>query len=197
MALNLPEAALRKLCDFVDLLLKWNRVHNLTSVDDPRKILTHHLLDSLSIAPYVQPTTCIDVGSGAGFPGMVLAICYPDQHWTLVESRSKKAGFLRDAKAHLGVANLSVFDGRIEDYRATANFDTLTARAVTTIKSLLKVSEHLLNPRLRLIAMKGVFPGEEIAALTSHQAGLARVIPVTVPGLDASRHIVVMEGISG
>ena len=156
MDIALGETDVEKLIAYVDYLLVWNKTHNLTAVEDRQKILTHHLLDSLSVNPHIQGATAMDVGSGAGLPGLVLALVRPDSHWTLVESRGKKAGFLREVKARLGMKNLSVFEGRVEDYRGDEIFDTLTARAVTSLSSLLRMTAHLCHPRLRLIAMKGL-----------------------------------------
>ncbi len=197
LKLALADSDLEKLIAYINLLRRWNATHNLTALDDREKILTHHLLDSLSIAPHTRGPAAMDVGSGAGFPGAVLALVHPDEHWTLVESRSKKAGFLREVKARLGIRNLSVFEGRVEDYRADENFDTLTARAVTSLASLLKMTAHLCHPRLRLIAMKGVYPDDELTALDRDQREAAQVIPVSVPGLSARRHMVLIEGLPG
>lgn len=197
MDIALGETDVEKLIAYVDYLLLWNKTHNLTAVENRQKILTHHLLDSLSVNPHIQGATAMDVGSGAGLPGLVLALVRPDSHWTLVESRGKKAGFLREVKARLGMKNLSVFEGRVEDYRGDVIFDTLTARAVTSLSSLLRMTAHLCHPRLRLIAMKGVYPADELAALSREQRELAQVMSVSVPGLSASRHIVVIEGLSG
>lgn len=197
MDIALGETDVEKLIAYVDYLLLWNKTHNLTAVENRQKILTHHLLDSLSVNPHIQGATAMDVGSGAGLPGLVLALVRPDSHWTLVESRGKKAGFLREVKARLGMKNLSVFEGRVEDYRGDVIFDTLTARAVTSLSSLLRMTAHLCHPRLRLIAMKGVYPDDELAALSREQRELAQVMSVSVPGLSASRHIVVIEGLSG
>ncbi len=195
LELELNGAVVIRFVEFVALMRKWNRVHNLTALDDEGEILTHHLLDSLSLAPFISGTCCMDIGSGAGLPGIALALCRPDQHWTLVESRAKKAGFLREVKARLRIDNISVIAGRVENYRPGENFDTLVARAVTTLASLLNMTDHLRHPHLRLIAMKGVYPGDELAALTPNQRASTRVVPVEVPGLSAQRHLVVIDGL--
>ena len=155
-------------------------------------MLTHHLLDSLSIAHFVFGNRCLDIGSGAGLPGMVMALAHPEQHWTLVESRAKKASFLREAKIRCKAENVTVIAARIEDYRPPENFDTLASRAVSTVSDLISMTGHLHHPSLRLISMKGIYPEEELSALTPRQREMTEVFPVEVPGLDAHRHIVVV-----
>jgi 16S rRNA (guanine527-N7)-methyltransferase len=197
MGVALDEPILTRFVDFVSLLRKWNRVHNLTALTDESEILTHHLLDSLSVVPFISGVRCLDVGSGAGLPGIALALCNPAQDWTLVESRGKKASFLREVTARLKLDNVTVFAGRIEDYRPDGNFDTLVARAVASLASLFNMTDHLLHHHLRLIAMKGTHPQAELDALAPAQRLTARVIPVTVPGLLAQRHLVVLDGLPG
>jgi len=194
--LELSQTSCKRLLDYVSLLRKWNQVHNLTTVDEESKMLTHHLLDSLSIAPFVTGNRCLDVGSGAGFPGMVLALTQPQQQWTLVESRTKKASFLREVKTRCKAKNVTVIAGRVEDYRPSTNFDTLASRAVSTLADLFRMTGHLHHPHLRLVVMKGAYPEDELAALTPRQRAMARVFPVEVPGLSARRHIVVMAEVS-
>ena len=158
-------------------------------------MLTHHLLDSLSIARFVVGDRCLDIGSGAGLPGMVMALAYPEQHWTLVESRAKKASFLREAKIRCKAENVTVIATRIENYRPPENFDTLASRAVSTVADLISMTGHLHHPSLRLISMKGIYPEEELSALTPRQRETTEVFPVAVPGLDAHRHIVVVTDV--
>lgn len=193
IGLELSQASCARLLDYVALLRRWNRVHNLTTIDDASKMLTHHLLDSLSIAPFVSGDRCLDIGSGAGLPGMVMALAQPQQKWTLVESRAKKASFLREAKARCNAKNVTVIAARVEDYRPPTNFDTLASRAVSTLADLFKLTGHLHHPQMRLITMKGVYPKDELKALTPSQQDMTQVFPVEVPGLGARRHIVVMK----
>ena len=195
IGLDLSEAQCDTLLDYAALIRKWNQTHNLTTIDDPAKMLTHHLLDSLSIARFVFGNRCLDIGSGAGLPGMVMALAYPEQHWTLVESRTKKASFLREAKIRCKAENVTVIATRIEDYRPPENFDTLASRAVSTVADLISMTGHLHHPSLRLISMKGIYPEEELSALTPRQRETTEVFPVSVPGLDAHRHIVVVTDV--
>ena len=195
IGLDLSEARCDTLLDYAALIRKWNQTHNLTTIDDPAKMLTHHLLDSLSIARFVVGDRCLDIGSGAGLPGMVMALAYPEQHWTLVESRTKKASFLREAKIRCKAENVTVIATRIEDYRPPENFDTLASRAVSTVADLISMTGHLHHPSLRLISMKGIYPEEELSALTPRQRETTEVFPVAVPGLDAHRHIVVVTDV--
>tara|TARA_Y100001934_G_scaffold201285_1_gene237316 strand:- start:1221 stop:1877 length:657 start_codon:yes stop_codon:yes gene_type:complete len=192
IGLELSQASCEQLLDYAALLRRWNQVHNLTTIDEASRMLTHHLLDSLSIAPFVSGDRCIDIGSGAGLPGMVLALAQPEQQWTLVESRVKKASFLREAKTRCNAKNVTVVAARIEDYRPPTNFDTLASRAVSTLADLFKMTVHLHHPQMRLITMKGVYPQDELNALTPSQQNMTQVFPVEVPGLGARRHIVVM-----
>lgn len=195
IGLDLSEARCDTLLDYAALIRKWNQTHNLTTIDDPAKMLTHHLLDSLSIARFVVGDRCLDIGSGAGLPGMVMALVYPEQRWTLVESRAKKASFLREAKIRCKAENVTVIATRIEDYRPPENFDTLASRAVSTVADLISMTGHLHHPSLRLISMKGIYPEEELSALTPRQRETTEVFPVAVPGLDAHRHIVVVTDV--
>ena len=196
IGLELSGACCDTLLDYAALIRKWNQAHNLTTIDDPAKMLTHHLLDSLSIARFVSGDRCLDIGSGAGLPGMVMALAHPEQHWTLVESRAKKASFLREAKTRCKAKNVTVIAARVEDYRPPANFDTLASRAVSTLANLISMTDHLHHPQGRLISMKGTYPEDELSALTPRHREMTEVFPVEVPGLDAHRHIVVMTDVS-
>ena len=181
----------------MEILLRWNRIHNLTKVIEPEEIITHHLLDSLSIASLIRGEHVIDVGSGGGFPGIPLALALPDTRWTLVDSRGKRARFLEEVVDLLGLERVEVVHQRIEHYLPEENFDTLVARAVASLASLFNMTDHLLHHHLRLIAMKGTHPQAELDALAPAQRLAARVIPVTVPGLSAQRHLVVLDGLPG
>ena len=196
IGLELSQASCERLLNYAALLRRWNQVHNLTTIDEESKMLTHHLLDSLSIAPFVSGDRCLDIGSGAGLPGMVMALAQPEQQWTLVESRGKKASFLREAKTRCNAKNVTVIAARIEDYRPPTNFDTLASRAVSTLADLFKMTGHLHHPHMRLITMKGAYPRDELNTLTPRQRDMTQVFPVEVPGLGARRHIVVMAEVS-
>ena len=177
------------LLQYLALLDRWNRTYNLTAIRDPREMVTRHLLDSLAMHPFVERGTLADLGTGPGLPGIPLAIAKPDLQVTLVESNGKKARFLREAARQLGLGNVQVAESRIEAFRPGTPFDAITARALATLPLILELGGHLPGPGGRLLAMKGVVPDEEIAALPAGWR-LAAVHPLRVPGLDAERHLV-------
>ncbi len=187
----LPDATTR-LLDYLALLAKWNRTHNLTAVRDPAEMVTRHLLDSLAVVPYVRGPRVADLGSGGGLPGIPLACALPACEFVLIESRDKKCQFLRHATAALGLGNVQVARSRIEEYRPQGKFDTLVARALADLPTLLQVSEHLWGPGGRFLAMKGTRPDAELARLPA-QYKLVNVEPLLVPGLQAERHLVIIE----
>lgn len=187
LGLALPEDKRQQLLDYVALLNKWNKVHNLTAVRDPEEMVTLHLLDSLALLPHVQAQRLLDVGSGAGLPGIPLAICLPDLQVTVMDSSQKKASFMRQAKAELGLQNLEVVCGRVEDYRPEAPFDVITSRAFSELALFVKLTRHLGTEDGQWLAMKGVYPQEELDKLDLVPS---QVLPLKVPGLQAQRHLV-------
>ena len=175
---------------YLALLARWNATYNLTAVRDPAQMVPRHLLDSLAMQPFVRDLgTLADLGTGPGLPGIPLAIATPSLRVTLVESNGKKARFLREAVRQLGLTNAEVAESRIEAFHPQAGFDAITARALATLPQILALGGHLLAPGGRLLAMKGVHPEEEIAALPAGWV-LAGTYPLHVPGLDAERHLV-------
>ena len=192
LGLGLPEGAEAKLLAYLALLDKWNRVYNLTAVRDPERMVSHHLLDSLAAVPFFQGETVLDVGSGGGLPGIPLAISRPDLRVTMIDSIAKKTAFLLQAKAELGLGNLSVVTGRVEDYRAEAGFDAITSRAFSDLKEFVALTRHLLKPTGRWLAMKGLIPHEEIASLPDGVRVSANHA-LAVPGLEAARHLIILE----
>ncbi len=188
LALNLELVV--PLLDYLALLARWNATYNLTAIRDPREMLTKHLLDSLTIAPFMRSTaTLADLGTGPGLPGIPLAIALPSLQVTLVESNGKKARFLREAVRKLGLDNAAVCEGRIEACKPAQGFDAITARALATLPLILELGGYLLKPEGRLLAMKGADFAAEIAALPEGWRVLA-VHPLHVPGLDGQRHLV-------
>ncbi len=191
-ALGLETALATPLLDYLALLDRWNRTYNLTAIRDPREMVAKHLLDSLAMHAYVRDIgTLADLGSGAGLPGIPLAIAVPALEVTLVESNGKKARFLREAVRTLRLRNARVAEVRAENFDEPGMFDAITARALATLAELLAVGAHLLAPGGRLLAMKAARPHDEIAALPSGWR-VEAVRPLTVPGLDAERHLVVV-----
>jgi 16S rRNA (guanine527-N7)-methyltransferase len=189
LALELDEAQLAKLVAHLDLLDEWNARMNLTAIRDRPSQLTKHLLDSLAVQPYLVGQRVADVGSGAGFPGIPLAIVEPGRQFALIESTGKKCRFLEHVRDTLGLANVEVVQSRAESYRPEVRFDTVLARAVGPLADLVKVAGSLVVGGGRLLAMKGRYPADELAA---HLKGwkVAAVHPLTVPGLAEERHLV-------
>ena len=188
-ALGLESALATPLLAYLALLARWNATYNLTAIRDPREMLVKHLLDSLAMHAHLDGIESLaDLGTGPGLPGIPLAIARPGLQVTLVESNGKKARFLREAVRKLGLANVDVAESRIEAYRPDTTFDAITARALATLPLILELGGHLLKPEGRLLAMKGVVPEDEIAALPAGWR-VAAVHPLRVPGLDAERHL--------
>lgn len=188
--MGLDAALAQPLLAYLSLLVRWNRTYNLTAIRDPRDMVTRHLLDSLAMAPHVESGTLADLGTGPGLPGIPLAIAHPRLQVTLVESNGKKARFLREAVRQLGLGNARVAESRAEALDEPGAFDNLTARAMDTLAGIIEVGGHLLRPGGQLLAMKGVHPHEEIAALPAGWQ-VVEVRPLHVPGLTGERHLVV------
>lgn len=190
LELALPLVAQEKLIAYIELLAKWNQAYNLTAVRDPGQMIARHLLDSLAIMPFVRGPRVLDIGSGAGLPGIPLALARPDFQFVLLDSNAKKTRFVIQAVAELGLKNVEVARSRVETYRPAAKFDTLIARAFAGIADMLSASAPLCVPGGRWLAMKGVYPQQELAAIPSdYQVETRRL---QVPGLDAERHVVII-----
>ncbi|MCG6933051.1 MAG: 16S rRNA (guanine(527)-N(7))-methyltransferase RsmG [Gallionella sp.] len=178
-----------KLLDYLELLNKWNKVYNLTAIRDPHQMVSHHLLDSLSVAKHLWPGQWLDVGCGAGLPGMVLAIALPDRHFTMLDSNSKKTSFVQQAIIELGLSNASVICARVEDWRPPERFDGIISRAYSELGDFLRSTRHLISEQGKWAAMKGS-PEQELERLPSG-CRVERVIPLQVPGLHAARSLVI------
>ncbi len=190
LGLAVDASAVERLVDYVALLEHWNAAYNLTAVRDPGEMVTRHLLDSLAIAPHVVGTTLADLGSGAGLPGIPLAVVAPARDVLLVDSNGKKARFLREAVRQLALANVRVAESRVEDVQGS--FDCITARAFASAADMLAWGGHLLAPDGTWLALKGRFPQDELSAVPA-EFRVVDVIALSVPGLDADRHLVVIK----
>lgn len=184
------------LLDYLALLVRWNKTYNLTAVRDPHEMVVKHLLDSLAMHPFVDPLVATngalaDLGTGAGLPGIPLAIVKPGLRVTLVESNGKKARFMREAVRTLALKDVRVAESRIEAFDEPGQYAAITARALATLPLIVELGGHLLQPDGQLLAMKGVYPADEIAALPAGWV-LRASHPLRVPGLDAERHLVVV-----
>lgn len=197
MGLDVPADAQAKLLAFAALLQKWNRVYNLTSIRDAGQMLTHHLLDSLAVLPHLAGIERLaDVGSGGGLPGIPLAIAgaarRPPLAITSIETVGKKASFQQQAKIELALANFTVVNERVENVRPERPFDAVISRAFSELADFAALTAHLLRPGGRFLAMKGVYPHDEIARLPS-AFRVVGAVPLTVPGLGAERHLIIVE----
>jgi 16S rRNA (guanine527-N7)-methyltransferase len=175
------------------LVEKWNRVHNLTAVRETKQMVVLHVLDSLSLLPHLGETrTLLDVGSGPGFPGIPIALARPDVTVTLLDSSSKKCAFLEQVRAELRLSNIHVVCDRVEQWKPAEQFDAVVSRAFAELSDFVTQARHLVRPGGRMLAMKGVYPFEEIARVPqSHR--VASVVELAVPTLDAKRHLVLLE----
>ncbi|AOK51359.1 16S rRNA (guanine(527)-N(7))-methyltransferase RsmG [Burkholderia stagnalis] len=196
LGVALTDTQRNQLLDYVALLAKWNAVYNLTAIRDPQQMLIQHILDSLSIVPHLgdrASTRVLDVGSGGGLPGIVLAIVRPDWQVTLNDIVQKKSAFQTQTRAELKLANLSVVTGRVETLQpgveVPEKFDVIVSRAFADLSDFVKLARHLVAPGGAIWAMKGVHPGDEIARLPdgSH---VKQTIRLAVPMLDAERHLI-------
>lgn len=189
LGVPLPEGAIARLSQYLDLLEKWNRAYNLTAVRQRADMVVRHILDSLAILPHLEGGRFLDAGSGAGLPGIPLAICLPKSHFVLLDSNGKKTRFLFQARLALALDNVEVVDARVEAYRPQTPVDGILSRAFASLSDMVTLCAHLTVEGAHLYAMKGSEPGLETEALQS--AGLqVTTTTLAVPGLDEHRSLV-------
>ena len=192
LKIELSPRQTEQLLAFVNILQKWNRTYNLTAVRQPEQMLSQHLLDSLSIQPYLWGLRLLDVGAGAGFPGIPLAISRPDMKVTLLDSNGKKTRFMQQAVLELALDNVEVIKSRLEEYRPVRPFDTVTSRAFSSLAEFVRMGAPLCNRNGRLLAMKGKNPEQELQGVD-----LSEFVPIIqrlhVPGLNAERHVICLN----
>ena len=165
MQLTLPDAAVDQLLQYLALLVKWNRAYNLTAVRDPAAMISRHLLDSLAVMPYVHGEYCADVGTGAGLPGIPLAIAFPHKQFVLIDSNGKKIRFVAQAIAELGLRNVSAIQCRVESWQPPQPYDVVLSRAFATLADMAQACAHLLSAQGVMLAMKGIYPQQELSEL--------------------------------
>ena len=189
LGLPLEDGQIDTLFAYLALLQQWNHAYNLTAIRDPEMMVTHHLLDSLSIATHVKGERIIDVGTGPGLPGIPLAICFPERQFTLLDSNGKKIRFLFQVKTTLGLDNVQQLQSRAEHYCPEQLFDAAISRAFTSLAGMTETCAHLLSKHGRFYAMKGQYPEQELSDLPKHYnvVGSHRLV---VPGIDGHRHLI-------
>jgi len=191
LGLTLDRDTQQRLLDYIALIEKWNRVYNLTAIREPEKMVSHHLLDSLAVAPHLHARCLLDVGSGAGLPGIPLALANPGTQVTLLDSNHKKAAFLNQAVMELKLKNAEVCSERVESWQTQNRFDVIISRAFSDMSEFVRVTRHLLAPGGMFAAMKGLHPYEEIDKLPS-DCKVRQVLPLAIPGLEGARHLVLI-----
>jgi 16S rRNA (guanine527-N7)-methyltransferase len=191
LGLDLPAAAEPKLLQYLQLLAKWNQAYNLTAVRDSHDMVTRHLLDSLAVLPYLRGPRVLDIGTGPGLPGIPLALARPEYAFTLLDANAKKTRFVTQAVGELGLKNVEVVQTRVENYRPEQKFDTLVSRAFSNIADMLANTRHLCARHGQFLAMKGVYPEKELAAIPADYA-VAEVVALQVPGLVGARHLAII-----
>ncbi len=189
LQLSVDERQQQQLLDYLSLLSRWNQTYNLTAVRDEAQMVTRHLLDSLAIAPYLAGQRFLDVGTGAGLPGVPLAVLFPEREFHLLDSNGKKTRFLFQVKTVLCLDNMVVHHARVGSFQAAKPFDAVLSRAFASLPDMVHGCRHLLAPGGRLLAMKGVQPAQEMQAV-SHECAEIVVHSLIVPGLDEQRHLV-------
>lgn len=189
MGLQISDEVQQQLLSYLALLDKWNKVYNLTAVREPLEMVTLHLLDSLSVLPYIKGPRLLDVGSGGGLPGIVLAICLPQLRVTTIDTVQKKTIFMRQVKGELGLDNLEVVHARVEAFE-TEPFDQIISRAFAEIGLFIELTRHLMAKNGHWLAMKGVSPQYDLALL---QGIKSTIHPLSVAGLQAERHLAIIE----
>jgi len=193
MGAPLPAGAAQRMEQHLQLVEKWNRVHNLTAVREAAQMVVIHVLDSLTLLPHLGGARrVVDVGTGAGFPGIPLAIARPEVSFTLLDSSHKKCSFLEQVRAELGLKNVQVVCERVEQWNPGRTFDVVVSRAFADLAEFVEQAQHLVAPGGRMLAMKGVYPFDEIARVPATHR-VAGVEELRVPALDAKRHLVLLE----
>ncbi|CAA0104344.1 Ribosomal RNA small subunit methyltransferase G [Zhongshania aliphaticivorans] len=189
--INVSDAQSELLISYLNLLQKWNKAYNLTAIRDPAMMVSKHLLDSLSIAPYINAMRYLDVGTGAGLPGIPLAILYPEKHFSLLDSNGKKTRFLIEVRQQLKLENVSVHTERVELFTPESAYDGVLSRAFASLQDMVTGCEKHLLPGGKLYAMKGIFPETELSQVPKHFI-VEHSYSLSVPNVDEERHLLVL-----
>lgn len=190
--LSVSDQQCQQLVQYVELLNKWNKAYNLTSVRDPQQMLIKHIMDSLVVSTHLKGQIFIDVGTGPGLPGVPLAIVNPDKQFLLLDSLGKRVRFLTQVKNELALTNITPIQSRVEDFQPEMVLDGVISRAFASIEDMVKWCSHLIGPKRCFFALKGVYPKEEIAALND-SVTVSAVHPLVVPQLTGERHLVILQ----
>jgi len=191
MGIALTDQQAADLLAYLLLFEKWNKAYNLSAVRDIEQMLSRHLLDSLSVVPYIDQQDYIDVGTGGGLPGIPLAIMFPEKRFTLLDSNGKKSRFQFQAVTELKLGNVSVHNGRVEQFQPAELFDGVISRAFASLKDMTDGCQHLLKPCGRFLAMKGIYPEDELSDLGKHYK-VSASYPLQVPDEDGERHLLII-----
>ena len=191
-SISLSDQQVDQLLAYVALLDKWNKAYNLTSVRDPKDMLVKHIMDSLVVAEHLEGTHYIDVGTGPGLPGMVLAIALPDTEFVLLDSLGKRVTFLKQVKHELGLKNVTPVQSRVEEYQPSVKLDGVLSRAFASIDDMLHWCAHLIDQDGRFIALKGQYPQQELANLADGFS-FEQDIELSVPELEGERHLIILK----
>ena len=190
LGLSCPDNSLARLIQYLALLQKWNQAYNLTAVRDPVKMVSVHLLDSISVSPFLVGRKILDVGTGAGLPGIPLALINPDKNFVLLDSNAKKTRFVRQAKMEIKLKNVEIVRSRLEAFQVDQKFDIIVTRAFTDLCGIVTGTRHLLRRGGQIAAMKGRLSAVEIGQIAEFKP---RIVPIIVPGVDAERHLVLVS----
>lgn len=191
LGLDVAPDVQHKLLGYLDMLQKWNRVYNLTAIRQPEQMISGHLLDSLAVLPHLWPGRWLDVGCGAGLPGIILALMRPEWTFVLLDSNSKKTSFVQQVKIELELRNINIYCTRVEAWQAEEKFDGIISRAFAETAKFVTLTRHLLDQKGRWVTMKGV-PQQELERLPNN-VSMEQVIPLQVPGLTAARCLVMLK----
>ncbi|OOF39709.1 16S rRNA (guanine(527)-N(7))-methyltransferase RsmG [Rodentibacter mrazii] len=190
--IRLSDQQKQQLIDLVNLLNKWNKAYNLTSVRDPQEMLVKHILDSIVVSPYLQGESFIDVGTGPGLPGLPLAIANPNKHFVLLDSLGKRISFIRNSIRELKLTNVTPILSRVEEYQPNEKFDGVLSRAFASLKDMTNWCHHLPKESGYFYALKGVYHMEEVQELNNKYT-VQQIIPLQVPELVGERHLIILQ----